>query len=74
MCIPNKSFSRNNLFLDLTCSCKLLSVEICRHHGAKSNNYLAVKLTILYNAQLNVSHFQKWYQKDISFDIPNDCF
>jgi hypothetical protein len=42
----------------------LLNIGICRHHASKLTNYFFVKLIILYNAQLNVSHIQKWYEND----------
>jgi hypothetical protein len=42
-----------------------VNIGICRHHASKLTNYFFVKLIILYNAQLNVSHIQKLYQNDI---------
>jgi hypothetical protein len=43
----------------------LLNIGIHKHHASKLTNYFFVKLIILYNAQLNVSQFQKLYQNDI---------
>jgi hypothetical protein len=34
-------------------------------HDAKLNNYLFVRVIMLYDAKQNVSHIQKWYQNDI---------
>jgi hypothetical protein len=66
MYIFDKKISSNNLFLDrYICCCKFLYIGIWRHHASKLINYFSVKLTILYNAQLNVSHIQKLCQNDI---------
>jgi hypothetical protein len=34
-------------------------------HDVLVHDNFSVKKIILYNAQLNVSHIQKWYQNDI---------
>jgi hypothetical protein len=61
-----KKINSNNLFLDHRTFCyKLLYIGICGHHASKLINYFSVKLIILYNAQLIVSHIQKLYQDDI---------
>jgi hypothetical protein len=52
-------------FWALELAAKLLNIGICRHHASKLTNYFSIKKIILYNAQLNVNHIQKWYQNDI---------
>jgi hypothetical protein len=52
-------------FWVLELAAKIVNIGICKHHASKLINYFSVKLIILYNAQLNVSHIQKWYQNDI---------
>jgi len=51
----------------------LLDVGICKHHRKISNNYLLVKLIILYNIYKDRSHVQNSIKLKL-FDIPNDCF
>jgi predicted nuclease of restriction endonuclease-like RecB superfamily len=41
------------------------ALELAAKIASKLTNYFFVKLIILYNAQLNVSHIQKLYQNNI---------
>jgi hypothetical protein len=66
MYIFSKNVIEINYFWMLYGSCnKVHDFGTCKHHGTRFINHLFMKLNILCNALLNVSHIQKQYQNDI---------